>query len=110
MTKAIRTVSLDGETLNVIDDVIPSVDTKVRWNMLTMAKPVPDGNNRLILSSGTKKMMLEVVSPENAEVYIMPAEGGEGEKPNPDYTRIGFTADLDKGHEYELRVTLKPIQ
>lgn len=110
VTKAIRTVSLDGETLNVIDDVIPSVDTKVRWNILTMAKPVPDGNNRLILSSGTKKMMLEVVSPENAEVYIMPAEGGEGEKPNPDYTRVGFTADLDKGHEYELRVTLKPIQ
>ena len=54
-------------------------------------------------------MLLEIISPDNALIYILPAEGGEGEALNPDYMRVGFTAQLEKGKEYELRVTLTPI-
>ena len=78
--------------------------------MITKAQAQAYGNKKLILSSGDRKMLLEVVSPDNALVYILPAEGGEGEALNPDYMRVGFTADLANSKEYELRVTLTPIQ
>jgi hypothetical protein len=106
----VRTVRLDNDILNIVDNVITSTDTQVRWNMITKAQPQSDGDNKVILSSGSRKMLLEVVSPDNALIYILPAEGGEGEALNPEYMRVGFTAQLEKGKEYELRVTLTPIQ
>ena len=110
VSKAVRTVLLEDDILMVTDNVIPSEDTQVRWNMITKAQPEMDGENRIILSSGNNKMMLEVVSPDNAQLYILPAEGGEGEALNPDYIRVGFTAQLVKDKEYELFVKLTPIQ
>ena len=109
-SKAVRTVRLDNDILNIVDNVITSTDTQVRWNMITKAQPQSDGDNKVILSSGSRKMLLEVVSPDNALIYILPAEGSEGEALNPEYMRVGFTAQLEKGKEYELRVTLTPIQ
>ena len=110
VSKAVRTVLLEDDILMVTDNVIPSEDTQVRWNMITKTQPEIDGENRIILSSGNNKMMLEVVSPDNAQLYILPAEGGEGEALNPDYIRVGFTAQLVKDKEYELFVKLTPIQ
>ena len=110
VSKAVRTIRLENDILNIVDNVITSTDTQVRWNMITKAQPQSDGDNKVILSSGSRKMLLEVISPDNALIYILPAEGGEGEAPNPDYMRVGFTAQLEKGKEYELRVTLTPIQ
>lgn len=110
VSKAVRTVRLEDDILTVIDNVIPSENTQVRWNMITKAQPEMDGENKIILSSGNNKMMLEVVSPDNAQLYILPAEGGEGEALNPDYIRVGFTAQLVKDKEYELFVKLTPIQ
>ena len=110
VSKAVRTVRLKDDILSVVDKVKPSTDTQVRWNMITKAQAQADGDKKLILSSGDRKMLLEVVSPDNALVYILPAEGGEGEALNPDYMRVGFTADLANSKEYELRVTLTPIQ
>ena len=69
-----------------------------------------DGENKIILSAGNQKMMLEIISPEDVQPYILPAEGGEGEALNPDYIRVGFTAQLVKDKEYELFVKLTPIQ
>ena len=108
--KAVRTVRLENEILSVTDKVIPSTDTQVRWNMITKAQAEADGDKKVILSSGEQKMLLEVLSPDNALIYILPAQGGEGEALNHDYMRVGFTAQLEKGKEYELRVTLTPIQ
>ncbi|MBE6216073.1 MAG: hypothetical protein E7123_07595 [Bacteroidales bacterium] len=110
VSKAVRTIRLEDDILNVVDNVIPSADMQVRWNMITKAQPQADGDKKVILSSGSRQMHLEVVSPDNALIYILPAEGGEGEALNPDYMRVGFTAQLEKGKEYELRVTLTPIQ
>ena len=110
VSKAVRTVRLEDDILTVIDNVISSEDTQVRWNMITTAHPEMDGENRIILSSGNNKMMLEVVSPDNVQLYILPAEGGEGEALNPDYIRVGYTAQLVKDKEYELFVKLTPIQ
>lgn len=109
VSKAVRTIRLEDDILNVVDNVIPSADMQVRWNMITKAQPQADGDKKVILSSGSRQMHLEVVSPDNALIYILPAEGGEGEALNPDYMRVGFTAQLEKGKEYELRVTLTPI-
>ena len=109
VSKAVRTIRLEDEILNVVDNVRPSADTQVRWNMITKAQPQADGDKKVILSSGSRQMLLEVVSPDNALIYILPAEGGEGEALNPDYMRVGFTAQLERGKEYELRVTLTPI-
>jgi hypothetical protein len=106
----VRTVRLENEVLNVVDNVIPASDTQVRWNMMTKAQPEAAGDKKVILSSGMRKMLLEVISPDNALIYILPAEGGEGQALNPDYMRVGFTAQLENGKEYELRVTLTPIQ
>ena len=110
VSKAVRTVRLEDDILTVIDNVIPSENTQVRWNMITKAQPEMYGENKIILSSGNNKMMLEVVFPDNAQLYILPAEGGEGEALNPDYIRVGFTAQLVKDKEYELFVKLTPIQ
>ena len=109
VSKAVRTVRLEDEILSVTDKVIPSTDTQVRWNMITKAQAEADGDKKVLLSSGEQKMLLEVLSPDNAMIYILPAQGGEGEALNPDYMRVGFTAQLEKGKEYELRVTLTPI-
>lgn len=110
VSKAVRTVRLENDILSVVDNVIPSSDTQVRWNMITKSQPEADGDRKVILSSGDRKMLLEVVSPDNALIYILPAEGDDGEALNPDYKRVGFTADLANGKEYELCVTLTPIQ
>lgn len=109
VSKAVRTVTLENDILSVVDNVIPTSDTQVRWNMITKAQPETDGDKKVILSSGDRRMLLKVVSPDNASIYILPAEGGEGEALNPDYMRVGFTAQLEKGKEYKLRVTLTPI-
>lgn len=110
VSKAVRTIRLEDDILNVVDNVIPSAGTQVRWNMITKSQAQADGDRKVILSSGSRQMLLEVISPDNALIYILPAEGGEGEAPNPDYMRVGFTAQLESGKEYELRVTLTPIQ
>ena len=109
VSKAERTVYLDGEVLNVVDDIVPSAGTTVTWNMITPAEAATDGNGKIILTSGGRTMSLEVLSPANAEMFILPAEGGEGNLPNPDHLRVGFTAALTSGQSYELHVTLTPI-
>ena len=110
VSKAVRTVRLEDDILTVIDNVIPSENTQVRWNMITTAQPEMDGENKIILSAGNQKMMLEIISPEDVQPYILPAEGGEGEALNLDYIRVGFTTQLVKDKEYELFVKLTPIQ
>ena len=77
--------------------------------MITPADAATDGNGKIILTSGGRTMSLEVLSPANAEVFILPAEGEEGNLPNPGYSRVGFTASLTSGQSYELHVTLTPI-
>ena len=109
VSKAERTVYLEGDVLNVTDEIIPSVNTTVTWNMVTPADAEIDSNGKILLTSGNKKMSLEVLSPANAQLFILPAEGGEGNLPNPDHLRVGFTAALTSGQSYELHVTLTPI-
>ena len=109
VTKAERTVYLENDVLNVVDEVIPSVNTTVTWNMITPADAVADGQSRIILSSSGKRMLLEVISPSDAQVFILPAEGGEGNLPNPDHLRVGFTAQLSARQNYELNVKLTPV-
>ena len=109
VSKAERTIYLDGEVLNVVDDIVPSAGTTVTWNMITPAEAATDGNRKIILTSGGKTMSLEVLSPANAEMFILPTEGGEGNLPNPDHLRVGFTASLKSGQLHELHVTLTPI-
>ena len=109
VSKAERTVYLDAAVLNVVDEVVPSMNTVVTWNMITSADATIDGDGRILLTSGNKKMSLEVLSPANAQLFILPAEGGEGNLPNPDHLRVGFTAALTSGQSYELHVTLTPI-
>jgi hypothetical protein len=106
VSKAERTVYLDGSVLNVIDDIIPSKGTVVTWNMITPADAVADGDRKIILTFGGRKMSLEVLSPSNAEMFILPAEGGEGNLSNPDHLRVGFTAKLAAGQNYKLHVKL----
>ena len=109
VTKAERTVYLENDVLNVVDEVIPSVNTTVTWNMITPADALADGQSRIILSSSGKRMLLEVISPSDAQVFILPAEGGEGNLPNPDHLRVGFTAQLSARQNYELNVKLTPV-
>ena len=110
VSKAERTVYLDGSVLNIIDDIIPSKGTVVTWNMITQAEAVMDGDGKIILTSGNRKMSLEVLSPSNAEMFILPAEGGEGNLLNPDHLRVGFTSAIASGNSYKLHITLSPIE
>lgn len=109
VSKAERTVYLEGDVLNVVDNVVPSTSTTVTWNMVTPADATTDGNGKIILTSNGKKMSLQVLSPANAQLFILPAEGGEGNLSNPGYSRVGFTASLISSQSYELHVTLTPI-
>ena len=109
VTKAERSVYLENDVLNVVDDLVTSTNTEVTWNMITAAEAEIESEMKMILTSGTKRMSLEVVSPANAQLFILPAEGGEGNLPNPDHLRVGFTAALTSGQSYELHVTLTPI-
>ena len=110
VSKAERTVYLENDVLNVVDDLVTSTNTEVTWNMITAAEAEIESEMRMILTSGTKKMSLEVVSPANAQLFILPAEGGEGNLPNPDHLRVGFKTQLSSGQKYELRVTLTPLK
>ena len=109
VSKAERTVYLEGDVLNVVDNVIPSTSTTVTWNMVTPANAETEGNGKIILTSNGKKMSLQVLSPANAQLFILPAEGGEGNLSNPGYSRVGFTAPLSSDQTYNLHVTLTPI-
>lgn len=109
VSKAERTVYLEGDVLNVVDNVVPSTSTTVTWNMVTPADATTDGNGKIILTSNGKKMSLQVLSPANAQLFILPAEGGEGNLSNPGYSRVGFNASLISSQSYELHVTLTPI-
>ena len=109
VSKAERTVYLEGEVLNVVDDIIPLAGSTVTWNMITSAEATMDGSGKILLTSGDKKMSLEVLSPANAQLFILPAEGGEGNLSNPGYSRVGFTAPLTSGQTYELHVSITPI-
>lgn len=109
VSKAERTVYLEGEVLNVVDDIIPLAGSTVTWNMITSAEATMDGSGKILLTSGDKKMSLDVLSPANAQLFILPAEGGEGNLSNPGYSRVGFTASLASGQSSELHVTLTPI-
>ena len=109
VSKAERTVYLEGEVLNVVDDIVPLAGSTVTWNMITSAEATMDGSGKILLTSGDKKMSLEVLSPANAQLFILPAEGGEGNLSNPGYSRVGFTAPLTSDQTYELHVTLTPI-
>ena len=110
VSKAERTIYLDGDVLNVIDEVIPLKSTTITWNMITTAEAEIDGSGTILLSSGDKKTSLTVSSPADAVMFVLPAEGGEGNLPNPDHLRVGFTAALTSGQSYELHVTLTPIK
>ena len=109
VTKAKRSVYLESDVLNVEDEIIPSIDTKVTWNMITAADAAAEGQNKIILSSSDKQMHLEILSPSNAQIFILPAEGGEGNLPNPDHLRVGFTAQLTASQKYEMIVKLTPV-
>lgn len=109
VSKAERTVYLEGSVLNIKDDVIPLSSTVLKWNMITPTNAVSDGPRRILLSSGDKTMALEVISPDHISTFIIPAEGGEGNLPNPDHSCIGFTASLEAGKEYVIHVTLTPV-
>lgn len=109
VSKAERTVYLEGEVLNVVGDIIPLAGSTVTWNMITSAEATMDGSGKILLTSGDKKMSLEVLSPANAQLFILPAEGGEGNLSNPGYSRVGFTAPLTSGQTYELHVSITPI-
>ena len=109
VTKAKRSVYLESDVLNVEDEIIPSIDTKVTWNMITAADAAAEGQYKIILSSSDKQMHLEILSPSNAQIFILPAEGGEGNLPNPDHLRVGFTAQLTASQKYEMIVKLTPV-
>ena len=110
VSKAERTIYLDNDVLNIIDEVVPSVNTTVSWNMITPATAEITDDSKLMLSCAGKQMLLEVKSPSNAQLYVLPAEGGEGNLPNPDHVRVGFTAELSAAQQYELNVQLIPIK
>ena len=110
VTKAERTIYLENDILNIIDEVVPSVNTTVSWNMITPATAEITDDSKLMLSCAGKQMLLEIVSPSNAQLYVLPAEGGEGNLPNPDHVRVGFTAELSAEQQYELNVRLIPIK
>lgn len=106
---AVRTIYFQDDQLNIIDNINPSVDTKVRWNMITKSEIYVESENRIILSSEEKAMALEIISPENAEIFTLPAAGNEGESINSGYIRLGFTANLQKDNDHELKVIIRPI-
>ena len=109
VSKAERTIYLDGDVLNVIDEVIPLKNTTITWNMITTAEAEIDGSGTILLSSGDKKMSLNVLAPADAELFILPAEGEEGNLPNPNHLRVGFKANLPLGEIDRLHVKLIPI-
>ena len=108
--KAERSVYLEDDILHIVDDITPNPGTTVTWNMFTGSEAEIVQLDKILLSSDGKKMSLEVLEPANAELYVLPAEGGEGEAENPGYVRVGFTAELKALNDYKLHVVLRPLQ
>lgn len=108
VSAAARTVYLSGDELHIEDDIVPSTDTQVSWNLITRSSAVTSSDSSLTLSSEGKLMSLEVLSPSGVQLYILDAEG-EGRATNPNHKRVGFTADLISGQTYKLHVKLTPL-
>ena len=104
-----RTVYLENEILHIKDEIQPSVATRMTWNMLTSAEAVITEDGFIRLSKDGKTMVLEVESPVQVELFIAPAEGGEGESLNEGYCRVGYTVGLDALKEYKIHTILRPI-
>lgn len=103
-----RTIYLENDILNIIDEIQPFEGTKMTWNMLTSADAVITEDGSIKLSKDGKIMILEVESPVQVELFLAPAEGGEGESTNEGYSRVGFKADLKALSEYKIHTTLRP--
>ena len=103
-----RTIYLENDILNIIDEIQPFEGTKMTWNMLTSADAVITEDGSIKLSKDGKIMILEVESPVQVELFLAPAEGGEGESTNEGYCRVGFKADLKALSEYKIHTTLRP--
>lgn len=108
VSTAARTVYLAGDELHIEDDIVPSKNTQVSWNLITHSSAVASSDSSLTLSSDGKQMLLEVLSPSDVQLYILDAEG-EGRATNPNHKRVGFTANLTSGQTYQLHVKLTPV-
>ena len=103
-----RSVWCDGDdNLHVRDDIKGVSESVVlTWNMLTEANVVKAGENRLLMSAEGKEMILECNLPCTS--YIVTATTGNSYDPAlPGVTRVGFKIPVEKGKDYDLKVTLK---
>lgn len=109
VSKAERTIYLEGEVLHIIDHVRPYGTIKAKWNLFSESDGTIVSPNTVILVAGDKKMELKVHSPENVTMYVLSAEGSAGEASNPGCIVAGFTTELAAVQEHELHVTLTPV-
>ena len=105
-----RSVWCDADDYLHIKDVIKNVKSSdiLTWNMLTEAKVSKVKEGVLKLTSDDREMYLECNMP--CMSYALSATTGNNYDPaNPGVTRIGFKVTLEAGNDYEIYVTLRPI-
>ncbi len=109
--RAERTLTIDGSHSVMVEDALEAEQAcRVRWVMCTPAEPMVVDNRTILLSSGGRKLRVEVLSPRRVKAFVLSNDPPHDyDAPNKGTRRIGFTLDLRAGKPTQLKVRLVPV-
>lgn len=108
--QAVRTVTVDSKLCLEVEDVIENDDTEalIQWVMCTPAQAEIIDGNRIALTMGDKRRILEVV-PSYGEVEMKIWTNNpphDYDAPNPGSCRVGFEISIAEGASITLHARL----
>jgi hypothetical protein len=109
--KVLRGVAIVEQNKVIVRDEITagSLNTTVRWNMLTAASVSIQNSNTAILTQNGKSLFLKVLEPATIQLRTWStAPTNPYEDPNPGTTFVGFEIQLPKKRNVTLSVLLIP--
>ena len=111
LARAYRTIYIDkSDVVTCIDELTThNTECNVQWNMTTPADAKIVDDRTIHLTKAGKKIVLRIVSPQNAKAYIRsnaPTTSYDCE--NRGTCRVGFAAEVAPNRKLTFKVILEP--
>ncbi len=111
VASAHRGIALMGNKYVCVRDEIKALPTggKLRWTLLTSASVSFSDPSTIVLTKGSKKLVMKIVSPAAITLKTWSTVGpNDFDAPNPGYTLTGFEASLPAGAATSFSIFLYP--
>ena len=110
-TKSVtRSILIDNNDKVTCIDKIESkgMPCSIRWNMTTFAQAEIIDNHTILLKQEGKELLLRIVSPKNAEAYIIDNNSNNWYDVKNKGVRVGFTTTIAPNSKSTIKVELVP--